>query len=134
MHLKFYECIEIYCFLLNCIVSAEHDLCDAHSLKSFDVTCWSIVQSLSHARLCATPWTAAQQTSLSFTISQSLLKLMSIELVMPYNHLILCHPFLLLPLYFQASGSFPVSWLFASSGQSIGTSASASALPVNTQD
>ena len=44
----------------------------------------------------AAPWTAAHQASLSFTISQSLLKLMSIELVMPFNHLILCHPLLLL--------------------------------------
>ena len=49
-----------------------------------------------------TPWTAACQASLSFTISQSLLKLMSIELVMPSNHLILCHPFLLLPSIFPS--------------------------------
>ena len=58
-----------------------------------------VVQLLSHVRLFATPWTAACQTSLSFTISRSLLKLMSIELVMPSNHLILCHP-LLLPSVF----------------------------------
>ena len=51
----------------------------------------------SRVRLFVTPWTAACQASLSFTISQSLLKLMSIELVMPSDHLILCHPFLLLP-------------------------------------
>ena len=49
-----------------------------------------------------TPWTAARQASLSFTISQSLLKLVSIELVMPSNHLILCHPLLLLPSVFPA--------------------------------
>ena len=49
-----------------------------------------------------TPWTAAHWTSLSFTISQNLLKLMSIELVMPFNHLILCHPFLLLPSVFPS--------------------------------
>ena len=55
------------------------------------------VQSLSHVRLFVTPWTAARQASLSITNSWSLLKLMSIELVMPSNHLILCHP-LLLPL------------------------------------
>ena len=48
-------------------------------------------------QLFATPWTAAHQATLSFTISQSFLKLMSIELVMPSNHLILCRPFLLLP-------------------------------------
>ena len=57
-----------------------------------------VVQSLSHIWLFATPWTAARQASLSITISQSLLKLMSIESVMPSNHLILCHPLLLLPL------------------------------------
>jgi len=56
-----------------------------------------VVQSLSNVRLFATPWTAACQASLSFTISQSFLKLTSIELVMPSNHLILCHPLLLLP-------------------------------------
>ena len=64
----------------------------------------------------------------SITISRSLLKLMFIELVMPPNHLILHHPLLLLlPSIFPASGSFLMSRLFASSGQSIGTSASASA-------
>ena len=54
-----------------------------------------VVQSLSHVQLFATPWTAAHQASLSFTISQSLLKLMSIELMMPFNHLVLCQPLLL---------------------------------------
>ena len=54
------------------------------------------IQSLSHVQLCVTPWTAACQASLSITNSQSLLKLMSIELVMPSNHLILCRPLLLL--------------------------------------
>ena len=55
-----------------------------------------VVQSLSHVQLFATSWSAACQASLSFTISKSLLKLMSIELVMPSNHLILCCPLLLL--------------------------------------
>ena len=59
-------------------------------------------QSLSHVRLFATPWTAARQASLSFTISQSLLKLMSIESVMPSDHLILCRPLLLLPSIFPS--------------------------------
>ena len=59
-----------------------------------------VVQSLSHVRLFATPWTIARQASLSFTISQSLVKLMSIELVMPSNYLILCCPLLLLPSIF----------------------------------
>ena len=58
------------------------------------------VQSLSHIQFFATPWTAACQASFSFTISQSLLKLMSIESVMPSNHLILCCPLLLLPSIF----------------------------------
>ena len=53
------------------------------------------VQSLSHVQLFATPWTAACQPSVSFTISQTLLRLMSIESMMPSNHLILGHPFLL---------------------------------------
>ena len=58
------------------------------------------VQSLSRVRLFATPWTAARQVSLSITSSRSLLKLMSIESVMPSNHLILCRPLLLLPSIF----------------------------------
>ena len=61
-----------------------------------------IVQSLSYVQLFVTQWTAAHQASLSFTISQSLLKLMSIESVMPSNHLILCHPLLLLPSIFPS--------------------------------
>ena len=59
-----------------------------------------VVQSLSHVQLFVTLLTAARQASLSFTISWSLLKLMSIELVMPASHLILCHPLLLLPSIF----------------------------------
>ena len=61
---------------------------------------FSSVQSLSHVRLFGTPWTAAHQASLPITNSQSLLKLMSIESVMPSNHLILCCPLLLLPSIF----------------------------------
>ena len=61
---------------------------------------FSSVQSLSHVRLFVIPWTAAWQASLSFTISQSLLKFMPIKLTMLYNHFILCHPLLLLPLIF----------------------------------
>ena len=62
---------------------------------------------LSHVQLFVTPWTAACQASLSFTISQSLLKLMSIESVMPSHHLILCHPLLLLPSIFPSIRVFP---------------------------
>ena len=63
---------------------------------------FSSVQSLSCVQLFATPWTAAHQASLSITNSRSLLKLMSIESVMPSNHLILCHPLLLLPSIFSS--------------------------------
>ena len=63
---------------------------------------FSSVQSLSCVWLFETPWTAARQASLSITNSQSLLKLMSIESVMPSSHLILCHPFLLPPLIFPS--------------------------------
>ena len=68
------------------------------------------VQSLSHVQLFVNPWTAAHQASLSITNSQSLLKLMSIESVMPANHLIFCHPLLLLPSVFP-SLSRPVAYL-----------------------
>ena len=61
-----------------------------------------VVQLLSHVRLFVTPWTVACQASLSFTISWSLLKLMSIKSVMPFNHLILCPPLLLLPSIFPS--------------------------------
>ena len=66
----------------------------------FPLSSSSLVQSLSCVQIFATPWTAAHQASLSFTNSQSLLKLMSIELVMPSNHLILCRSLLLLPTIF----------------------------------
>ena len=93
----------------------------------------SSVQSLSRVRLFATPWIAALQASLSITNSRSSPKLICIESVMPSSHLILCRP-LLLPQSLPASGSFPMSQLFEWGGQSIGVSASASVLPMNTQD
>ena len=92
----------------------------------------AVAQSLSLVRLFAAPQTAARQASLSFTISQSLLKLMSIDLAMPSNDLILCHPFSSCLQSFPASGSFPMSQFFISGGQSIGTSASV--LLMNIQD
>ena len=96
----------------------------------------SSVQSLSCVWLFVTTWTAARQASLSITNSQSLLNLnlMSIELVMPSNHLILCHPLLILPSIFPSIGVllFLMSQFLASGGQSIG--ASASVLPMNIQD
>ena len=84
----------------------------------------SSVQSLSHVQLFLTPWTAACKPSLSITNSQSLLKPMSIKSVMPSNHLSSVIPFPSRLQSFTASGSFPVSQFFASSGQSIGASAS----------
>ena len=93
-----------------------------------------VVQSLSHVRLFATPWTAACQASQSLTISQSLLKLMSIELVMSFNHLILCRPLLLLPSIFSIIRVFSNESVFTSGGQSIAASASASVFSSNIQD
>ena len=91
-----------------------------------------VVQSRSHVPLFATPWTAACKASLSFTISQSLLKFMSIESVKLSNHLILCCPLLLLPSIFPNIPTFLMSQLFPSGGQRFG--ASASVLPMNIQD
>ena len=94
---------------------------------------WTIgsFQSLICVWLFMTPWSTARQASLSITISRSPPKPISIESVMPSNHLILCHPLLLLP---SASGSFQMSQLFVSGGQSIGVSASTSVPTMNTQD
>ena len=88
-----------------------------------------VVQLLSHVQLFVTSWTAALQDSLSISISQSLLKLMSVETVMPSNHLLLYCPFSSWLHSFPASGSFPMSQFFVSGGQNIGASASASVLP-----
>ena len=95
---------------------------------------FSSVQSLSRVWLFVSPWTAAHQASLSITKSQSLPKLMSIEVVMRSSHLILYRPLLLLPSIPPIIRAFPMSQVFAWGGQSIGVSASASVLPMNTQD
>ena len=92
------------------------------------------VSSLSCVWLFATPWTAARQASLSITNSRSSLKLMSIKLVMPSNHLILCCPLFLLPSIFPSIRVFSNSQFFKSCGQSVGASASVSVLPMNIQD
>ena len=88
-----------------------------------------VLQLLSHVQVYVTPWTAAHQASLFLTSSWSLLKLMSIESVMPSNHL----PFSSCLQPFPASRSFLMSQLFASGGQSIGASVPASVLPMNIQ-
>ena len=90
--------------------------------------CSSVVSGSVWTRHCST------QATLSSITSRSLLKPMSIELVMPPNHLILCCPFSSCLQSFPASGSFPMSQLFPSGGQSIGASASVSVLPMNIQD
>ena len=94
----------------------------------------SVQFSRSVVSYSAIPWTAARQASLPITNSQSLLKLMSIELVIPSNQPTPVVPFSTCLQSFLASGSFPKSQFFASNGQSIASSASASVLPMNIQD
>ena len=101
---------------------------DSHSVQ------FSSVQSLSRVRLFTTPWTAARQASLSIANPQSLPKLMSIELVMPSNHLILCRPLLLMPSIFPTIRVFSNELVLHFRCQSIGVSALASVLPMNIQD
>ena len=91
------------------------------------------VQLLSRVWLFATPWIAARQASLSITNFQSLLKHKFIELVMLSNHLILCHPLLLLPTIPPSIRVFSNESTLRKGGQSIGVSASASVLPMNTE-
>ena len=104
---------------------------DYHQQILLNICFVVIVQSLICVQLFETTWTAAHQASLFFNISWSLLKLMSIESVMPYNHLISFSSCL---QSFQASESFLMSQLFVSDDQSIGEAALASVLPMNTQD
>ena len=92
------------------------------------------VQSLSHVWLFATPWIAACQASLSITNFPTSTKLMCVESVIPSSYLILCLPLSSCPQSLPESGSFPTSQLFTWGAQSIGVSASASVLPMNTQD
>ena len=101
---------------------------------TFHYDYYYIVQLVNHVQLFEISWTAAYQASLSFTIPQSLLKLMSIELVMPSNHLILCHPLLLVPSIFPSIRFFSSESSLHISDPSIGASASASVLPRNIPD
>ena len=94
---------------------------------------FSSVQLLRRVWLFVTPWTAAHQASLPVTSSQNLLKLISVESVMPSNHLILWRPLLLPPSIFLNMRVFPMSWLFISVGQIFGASSSAPILPMNIQ-
>ena len=116
-----YVYICIFCIYNGLLISLKKD----ENLT----TCYiiAVVQSLSCVQLFETPWTATCRASLSSTISQYLLRLMSIELMMPS-----VTPFSY-PQSFPASGSFPTGHLLASGGQSIGASASTSVLPKNVQ-
>ena len=114
---------------LKLIINWAGDILD--NLSRSNVITFSSVQSRCYAWLFATPWIAAWQASLSITNARSLTKLMSIESVMPSNHLIFCCPLLLLPPIPPCIRVFSnESW----GDQSIGVSVSASVLPVNTQD
>ena len=94
----------------------------------------SSVPSLSHVRLFAIPWTTAHQASLSITNFQSPPKPMSIELVIPSNHLILCHPLLLLPSIFPSNRVFSNESALCIRWPNYWVSASTSFPPMNTQD
>ena len=144
-----YKCICVYSFLCNLwkrylmqqCITIPYDgqvldiLCIYSCIFVYILCIYScifvVVQSLGCVWLFATPWTAACQAPLSFTVFQSLVKLMSIESVILSNHLILCCTFSFGLQSFPVSGSFPMSQLFSSGGQSI--RASASVLPVNIQ-
>ena len=114
----------------NCLLTVS-----LHGEKKDHLCHMAFCSVLSCVWLFVTSCTAAHQAFLSFTINQSLSKLMSIESMMPSNHLILCCPLLLLPSIFPSIRVFSnESSLFTSGGQSIGASASASVFPTNIQD
>ena len=102
--------------------------------KTEDGETVSSVQLLSRVRLLATPWTAARQASLSITNSQSLLKLMFIELVLPSNHLILCCSLLLLPSVFASIRVFSSESILRIRWPKYWSLASTSVFPMNIQD
>ena len=135
----------------NRVLSSEHTAHSKHLLPTtqektlhMDITRWSTpktdllyflqpkMERLYTVSKNKTPWTIVRQASQSITNSQSLLKLMSIELVMPSNHLMLCRLLLLLPSIFPSIRVFPMSQFFTVGGQSTG--ALMSALPMKIQD
>ena len=140
VYLKFTKTVDLTCSTTHKIVNyVRWWICSSTSvhgdfnIQIFTLYTFSSVQSLSHVRLFVTPWIATRQASLSITNSQSSPKLMCIESVMPSSRLILCRPLSSCPQSLL-SGFFPISQLFTWGGQSFGVSASASVLPMNTQD
>ena len=123
----------MYKLLYNILLVSVYEFIHTHT-HTHTHTHISWVPSLSRVQLFATPWTAAHQASLSITNSWNLFKLMSIESVMPPNHLILCRSLLLLPSIFPRIRVFSNEQFFTSGGQSTEVSASASVLPMNNQD
>ena len=116
------------------VMSGFVESCSDFSTLDFILSKFSSVQLLSHVWLFAITWTAALQASLSITNSRSPPKPMTIESVMPSNHLILCSPLILMPSIFPSIRVFSnesVLWIRC---QSIGVTASASVLPMNIQD
>ena len=116
-------------FIVIWPVDIRHNIeCDQNTIH------FNLVPSLSHVQLFATPWTTACQAALSITNSWSLLKFMSIESVVPSNHLILCRPLLLQPSIFPSIRIFSNESVFYIRWPKYWVSASASVLPMNTQD
>ena len=118
-------------WIIRCLISCYENRLQSSAFHSLII---KPVQSLSRVRPFATPWITARQASLSITNSRSSPKLMCIKSVMPSSHLSSVVPFSSCPQSLPASGSFPMSQLFAWGGQSTGVAASASVLPMNTQD
>ena len=112
-------------------INQPEDISTQFSSNCYIFSCLSVQFSRSVVSNSVTPWTAARQASLSLTKSQSLLKLMSIESVMLSNNVV---PFSSCPQSFPSSVSFPMGQFFPSGSQNTGVSASASVLPMNTQD
>ena len=135
MSIHFYLCPNLEQFFITLSDPLENSRFKYKNLTFLSLSpILSTVQSLSRVQLFATPWTAVRQVSLSITNSWSVLKLMPIELMMPFNHLNLCSPFSSCLQPCPASGSFPMSQFFPSGGQSNGVSASASVLKMNIQE
>ena len=130
-------CLTVFSFSFKIVSSMGKSLCLCnYYLHYLGQNCYS-VQFSSVTQSCPTlcdPMDWSMPASLSITNSWSLLKLTSIELVMPSNNLILCRLFSSCPQFFPTSGSFLMSQLFVSGDQSIGASISASVLPMNIQD